>query len=360
MPSLKVPFGMLGEKLVSPAEVERGLNCGCTCPGCGARLVANHPKSENRRKYFSHHANSGCSTGYESALHRAAKRVLQDARRVLVPSIAATINLYDKETQADATVTKYIGEREILLESVEQEVREYSGFVPDIVAIVGGKPLLIEIAVTHLVDDEKLEKLKRLGYPVMEIYLEPENEVPSLEEIEKLVISTAHNRSWLVNPKRDHLNEVAKIEAEEKLEAAKWRVLEQRRKAKDAHDRYLRLTDSQKLATELEMADLTIDQVRSITGRRVKGDNSFGVSSRVWQLFVYREFVHEKQGGYFHADDVLEALSERFEVREVFKDSPQIAIHYYMKFFGDIGMVERTYAKNYSVIKDVTGREFPY
>ncbi|NMQ28205.1 hypothetical protein E4Q23_10835 [Candidatus Accumulibacter phosphatis] len=263
-------------------------------------------------------------------------------------------------------MSKYIGEKEVALESVAQEVREFSGVVPDIVASAGGRLLLIEIAVTHFVDDEKLAKLKQLGHPVMEIYLDPENAIPSMDEIEKLVTSSSHNRSWLINSKCERLYDAARAEAEEELGKAKERLFLIREKTKENHESYLRLTDSQKLATELDLLNSSLDElvsledVKTVIGRRVTGDNSFGVSSRVWQLFVYREFVHNNQGNDFHADDVLDAISGRFRVESVFNEAPQIAIHYYLKFLSEKGMLERSYAKSYSVVKDITGNELPF
>lgn len=37
---VQTPFGLHDGRLVSPVQVVRGLACECTCPGCGAVLVA--------------------------------------------------------------------------------------------------------------------------------------------------------------------------------------------------------------------------------------------------------------------------------------------------------------------------------
>ena len=175
---MEIPFGLQNNRLVTPSEVERGLACNCSCPGCNVRLVANHPKSSKRVKYFSHYANKGCSTGYETALHLAAKRVLTENKWVLVPGLFSELTLSDKDTGTQVSVKKSIKGGEIILDLVEQEVREYLNIVPDIVAKVGGKTLFIEIAVTSPINDIKLEKLNKLNFPVLEIYLKPSTGLP--------------------------------------------------------------------------------------------------------------------------------------------------------------------------------------
>jgi len=38
--NVRTPFGLLGGRVVAITEVANGWACGCTCPGCGAQLVA--------------------------------------------------------------------------------------------------------------------------------------------------------------------------------------------------------------------------------------------------------------------------------------------------------------------------------
>jgi len=360
MRSLKVPFGLFGDKLVTPEEVEqRGLECGCTCPGCDARLVANHPKSSGRVKYFSHYAGTGCSNGYETALHLAAKRVLIEQKKILVPKISAEAHLFDRETQATGTASKTIISKEILFESVEQEVREYDGIVPDIVAKANGKTIFIEICVTNPVDEIKIAKLIKLGYPVIEISLKFENETPSIDDIAKLVIKNQFNRKWLVNPKIQQLETLVQNETERKLEVEKKRVITIREQKKKARERYLQLPDKEKLVVELNLKKISFEDVKHLIGIKVTGDASFGVSNQVWQASLYSRLVHGRRGNIFDNYDVLGWLKGRFNVVNVFKDSSEIAIHYYLKILQEHSLIKRVYAKTYTVKRDISGDKFP-
>ena len=358
--SLKVPFGVRGGELLSPGDVERGLKCGCSCPGCGAPLVANHPKVAGHRKYFSHKASSGCSSGYESALHLAAKRILVEERRIHLPPIFASVQLHDRDTGASATASQYVSAREVCLDSVAEEVRDFDGVVPDIVAIVAGRELLIEIAVTHFVDEQKKLKLQQLGLPVLEVYLDLDSELPSLDEVRNLVVHETYNKSWVVNPKQVRLAAVVHADAERKLVAAVQRVKANRLEKTEAKRRYLSLSDKEKLNTELEEGGLTLPQVAKVIGRRVRFVECFGVSSYVWQLFVYRTFVHERQGDGFDFDEVIAVLDTRFNIERAFPKAPHVALYDYLVWLESSGFLEKDAAGRYVVIRDASGSLLPF
>lgn len=360
MADLKIPFGLLDGILVSPSEVTNGLKCNCICPGCKKPLVANHPKSEKRVNYFSHYAKNNCSNGYESGLHLAAKRVLIETKKILVPRIYADVDVYDKATQIHESASYSINSKMVTLESVAEEVREYEGIVPDIVAISNGKTIFIEIAVTHFVDDEKLAKLKRLQIPTIEISLGLASQVPTLEEIRELVINNAHNRKWLVNPKLDELKVRVKVEAERKLKVAINNQLAKQLKFQQAHEKYLNLSENDKLTYELKKLNKTYAEIKSIIKDNIKGNKSFGVSNNVWQISIYRRFIHKKQGNFVVKDDVIEWLNSRFKIKLVFKDSPQIAIYYYLRFLSELKILQyHKHSVYYWVISDITGSDFP-
>src|SRR3989338_3006834 len=89
----KIPFGLRDGRLFQPDSVSRGLSCNCVCPGCGSRLVAHH--GEKKVKYFAHYAKGECVRGYESAIHKAAKQILLEYKKIWVPPIHARKLLHD-------------------------------------------------------------------------------------------------------------------------------------------------------------------------------------------------------------------------------------------------------------------------
>lgn len=60
-------------KLVHISSVPNGEACGCTCPGCGSKLVAKN-KGQHNQHHFAHIGGSDCVRAVESALHLMAKK----------------------------------------------------------------------------------------------------------------------------------------------------------------------------------------------------------------------------------------------------------------------------------------------
>jgi hypothetical protein len=67
------------------SEVQRGLLCNCTCFECGAKLSA--AQGLIRSYHFKHHEAATCSGGQETALHQLAKKILIDAKGILLHNI---------------------------------------------------------------------------------------------------------------------------------------------------------------------------------------------------------------------------------------------------------------------------------
>lgn len=150
---IKLPFGFKSGQLVGIEEVESGLACNCKCPACGHVLVAK--KGNLNQHHFAHHNKSECSGAVETALHIKGKEILAKSRRITLPPVfLANRQLFDQ--------------RNVTFDVIELEKRT-ADIVPDIVGYINGRPLLIEIAVTHSVNQMKADKIYRLGLSAIEI-----------------------------------------------------------------------------------------------------------------------------------------------------------------------------------------------
>lgn len=198
----KIPFGLDNGRLVQPDCVSRGLACGCVCPGCGAQLIASH--GEKTVKYFRHHSVNDCIGSRESAIHRAAKQILEDQKEIFVPYISAQASLYDRETGINAKAERHIPGQLVVLEDVELE-KSLGSIRPDIVATARGKKLYIEIAYTHHCDENKINKLMERGIATLEVDLSFLPEIPTLDELARLVMDDNFNRMWIFNPRQIEL-----------------------------------------------------------------------------------------------------------------------------------------------------------
>jgi len=176
-------------RMVHIDEVANGLACECFCLKCEGKLVGRH--GDVRQHHFSHYLaidGVGCS---ETALHKAAKEIIQQERRLALPHQLAGMGLQ-------------LGD-EVCFESVSLEHRLGSGEAgTEIVADAyghGSEGMVIEIAVHHRVDQGKAEKIRRLGLPAVEIVLT--NAVSSLWDWEALrhaVVTDTHRRHWIHSP----------------------------------------------------------------------------------------------------------------------------------------------------------------
>jgi hypothetical protein len=79
------------------------------------------------------------------------------------------------------------------------------GLVPDIILRSGEHQLVVEVAVTHRVDDNKLSRVESLGLPAVEIRLNPADACLSREELRSKLGSDIGCKHWLFHPnQREH------------------------------------------------------------------------------------------------------------------------------------------------------------
>lgn len=85
---------------------------------------------------------------------------------------------------------------------------------PDVVLVFGGRKLLVEIAVTHKVDQAKLVKLRELGHAAVEIDLTRQRPA-TIEQLSAVLFGQDDRKKWLVNAKEKELRRKVSAECEE-------------------------------------------------------------------------------------------------------------------------------------------------
>lgn len=262
-------------RIVHVSTVPDGAACGCVCPACGAPLVA---RQGSRRRHFAHRIDTACASARETMLHKLAKQILQDHKRLLLPAVAA-------ETDGVRRVAHRA--KDFAFDEVEAEVA-MGDLVPDVVLRKGARKLFVEIWVTHACDAEKLAKLEAARVSTLEIDLRKTPRFASLAEIEAAVLREAP-RAWLVNPHLDVAREQVRAVLEAR-EAARVAKLE--RKAAQvaaALDQGLRDVEDEAhgaLADDAErLQRLGYGQW---LGLRSRFDRAFAVSPRLWQAWLLK------------------------------------------------------------------------
>lgn len=198
MSALAIPFGLIDGRLVPATAVPRGVACGCVCPGCGAPLVAR--QGQLRRAHFAHHPDyDACASGRETAVHRMAKQLLAEEKRVLLPELGVSDHGYDARGTLHQVHNKVTDSRVADAVSVEVE-RTYGEIRPDaIVHESDGTEILVEFVVTHRVDHKKKHLVRDLGLNVVEINLWDfcRSTDLDLDALRELALEATHNRRWV-------------------------------------------------------------------------------------------------------------------------------------------------------------------
>jgi hypothetical protein len=195
------------ERMVSPAEVQKGLACDCICVACKSPLVAR--KGEIRIAHFAHHRDSDCPYAAEAAIHWMAKQMIAEKGSIFAPHRSLSKTVFGKRRVWEETLSLVV-QPEGLIEiqdcKVEKNIlgasREQSFRRPDLIAQVNGMPLAIEICNTHAVDFKKEKWLEEHGYSVLEIDVSDLASLPtdSYKEVleQRLFIQSKYSR-WLVH-----------------------------------------------------------------------------------------------------------------------------------------------------------------
>jgi hypothetical protein len=170
--------------------------------------------------HFAHYG-PACGGAPETALHKLAKQIVEERLTLMVPKRIAVHENVESVLPGATNIT---------LDSARVEFTEFTQIVPDLYVTVGERELLVEIAVTHFCDDDKILRIRSHGIAAIEIDLSGiARDAPS-EAIAEAVLRTAP-RKWLFNQGIDdavcELEEAAqkkRISAETKLRADAWRI----------------------------------------------------------------------------------------------------------------------------------------
>ncbi len=215
---VKIGVRKTDRRCINIDEVERGLKCGCICAACGHPLVAK--QGEIRDWHFAHAVQSNCERMGETHLHKAAKQILKDRKKVRLPEFRG--REYGQKGKPDK---EYLTES-LLWSPYHQDLREKAmgiitknelvqveevrveesldGIRPDIIMEKMGRFLLVEIRVTHETEEEKRKEISRRNLPCIEIDLSKTKRDISMKNLEGIVVGYASKpapRKWLSHPK---------------------------------------------------------------------------------------------------------------------------------------------------------------
>ena len=189
MKQMNLIYSLKNGELVHISQVESGLKCGCCCPSCGAALIAR--KGKKMMHHFAHYHADECEHGYESSLHMAAKNIISEAKEIWIPQVDILFDSYkSKILLHEATL--------IQVDDVRLEKR-MGDIIPDVVIKSNGKEFIIEIYVTHAIDNEKLIKIKKRNISTLEIDLSKQETAIDENFLKDVLIGETAQKQWKYN-----------------------------------------------------------------------------------------------------------------------------------------------------------------
>lgn len=256
----KIPFGLKNGILVDVSEVDSGLDCGCVCPSCHRKLQAN--KGKKVSYYFSHDPSEDtkeCKSAFETAIHLMSKQILSEEGAALFPILSINV------TQSDANGISY--EEKGLVEDksfkkfelVELE-KTLDDIRPDIIAYQNSIPFLIEVAVTHFSNSEKIKRIREKNIHAIEIDLSKVDYTTTKEELRKLIVDDADNKKWLSNPDAVLVKQKLKSKLDEKIRIINENIYRSRNKTQNSYVTYTRLPVKKYSPHELHSGDIRTKQ----------------------------------------------------------------------------------------------------
>ena len=175
--NIKLPCGInKNGEVVYIDDAVNGLACDCICPGCRQPLVAKNNGKINEHHFAHKSKDFDCEHGYQSALHYMAKDFFLEHKELIFIK--------------NEKIEKYP------IDDVQIEQR-LDNIIPDILVTCDGKQFIVEIYVTHAVDDEKKAKIKTMMISAIEIDISHlKDEMIDKENLQQ-AITNPENYSWV-------------------------------------------------------------------------------------------------------------------------------------------------------------------
>ena len=324
---------------------------------------------ERYQRHFAHHTETACEIerAQQTALHILAKEIIAQEKTIKFPELAirfedlgfAQNEVFKKlwhswlRRNPDHQYNDYIErirESVVAFDQVTLE-KKLSSIIPDIVVQKGEKLCLIEIAVTHFVDEEKKKAIEGLGIATLEIDISEYVHVEiTKEELRQILINETSQKRWVFNPRQDALIEKATASVKSVLDAEKQREekeeekirlkieAERKKREKQAENKAMgimatkaalipenyakiikalkndRLVSDKYLGTKLEKKEKMLPFFLNIP---ICGEMIFKCDRRIWQMILFEKFVFYRSTTDINQDNIIGYLTKRQKEIEI-------------------------------------------
>lgn len=342
---IQLQYGKRGGKIVHISELtetDKGLACFCQCPACNGDLEAR--LGSKRRHHFAHHKEA-CNivAAQQTALHLLAKEILMESQHIMLP---AFILEGHEGGFVDESLSNY--------EAINQQLKSYEyrksidykfdhaileksigDIVPDVVIWrdSNGRKLIVEVAVTHFINESKRDKIIEKGISALEIDISQlHNKKFDRKVLKDIIIEGIKSKKWIYNIQYDQAllrlaerndNIATKAKKEESERQARLEKIMQEKQdralMKEKKDQIkmeqvrkeLQEGNYRALAVSLRNDELANKHFRktklySILGPEipfyldipVTGQIVFTCDRRIWQMVIFEKLLYYKKKGW--------------------------------------------------------------
>ena len=383
---VQLEYGLRDDKVISVYELtslEKGKACNCICPACRKQLVA---KLGPHNQWHFAHVGAECNlvAAQQTALHMLAKELIEDSKKLLFPGISINKDDYCNDIEdirVQAKIPPSIEYRKasvVNCDSVSLE-KKISSIVPDIMVTAKGRKCLIEVAVTHFVDEEKEQKIKEIGLPLFEIDLSNlYNSEFSREELAEEVLFNPSNRTWIFNPRYDEwakeqyskIIQLAEkeIKRQDEKESVRAKKKQQRRengekriqdifKLENYKKTVAALENEEEAAKHLKQLHMKtdIDKLPFFLNIPITGEMVFPCDRRIWQSALFYKFVFNRKS----EDENKPTVHIKRVLKWIEKYNKQFPIDWELTYKTEV-LVSREEKKTVSLRYDVVYTFFNY
>lgn len=371
-----IPFALSesDHRVYEPRAVPLGKRCGCVCPGCRQPVYAKHCLSEKRAPHFAHTPGSDCTSGYETAVHLAAKQLIEARGMLLFPALSVSISVVDALGERHTPTREIVaaGQRtltNVVLEEAMGQIR------PDVrVDTLDLGTVLVEVAVTHFVDEIKLARIVEMRVGAIEIDLSTLRDA-TFSALESALFHDATRTTWLHHPQYDDAARLLQASIQDKLDAAVALAAERARieaeqerierteqiarqmeeaalrQACDTANRKLRHEELRKASAfkarpedhkrQILLHRLGVPDLPAFLAADVGGALSFGVKDPLlWQTTFFGGLIHQRPlrgQGWVKREYAMAWMRYRFHVAPGFSERADNAVDEYLQALCDNG-----------------------
>jgi type III secretory pathway component EscV len=140
-----------------------------------------------------------CDGGLETILHRLAKELFVTLRTISLPEYRIRLARNVGNDRAIEVEELVVLPGEVKIDAVNIE-SHLDRIIPDVILNPGRDELLVEIAVTHLIERKKRRVLRRIGVPTIEIRLNADDAWLTREDLQVKISKNTGCKHWIFHP----------------------------------------------------------------------------------------------------------------------------------------------------------------